>query len=109
MPVFNGFSPLLGDIGHFWSPNFGRKLGMDIQLQIYKNQAYLRPRGDSQIRVMLNGSQAKAIFMQGSYCIINEEHRDGQDTNLLHGTLMSTSLHRPIKNILITKTSMRLT
>jgi hypothetical protein len=33
MPVINGFSPFLGDIGHFWSPNFGRKLGMDNQLQ----------------------------------------------------------------------------
>jgi hypothetical protein len=29
---FNGFSSFLGDIGHFWSPNFGRKLGMDNQL-----------------------------------------------------------------------------
>jgi hypothetical protein len=43
MPVTNGFYPFLGDIGHFWSPNFGRKLGMDNQLQIYKNQACLRP------------------------------------------------------------------
>jgi hypothetical protein len=42
-PVTNRFSPLLGDIGHFWSPNFGRKLGMDNQLQIYINQACLRP------------------------------------------------------------------
>jgi hypothetical protein len=40
----NGFYPFLGDIGHFWSPNFGRKLGMDNQLQIYKNQACLMPR-----------------------------------------------------------------
>jgi hypothetical protein len=43
LPVINGFSPFLGDIGHFWSPNFGRKLGMDNQLQIYINQACLRP------------------------------------------------------------------
>jgi hypothetical protein len=43
MPVFNGFSSFLGDIGHFWSPNFGRKLGMDNRLQIYINQACLRP------------------------------------------------------------------
>jgi hypothetical protein len=35
MPVNGGFGPFLGDIGHFWSPNFGRKLGMDNQLQIY--------------------------------------------------------------------------
>jgi hypothetical protein len=42
-PVINGFSPFLGDIGHFWSPNFGRKLEMNNQLQIYINQAYLRP------------------------------------------------------------------
>jgi hypothetical protein len=39
----NGFYPFLGDIGHFWGPNFGRKLGMDNQLQIYKNYACLRP------------------------------------------------------------------
>ena len=37
MPVTNGFYPFLGDIGHFWRPDFGRKLGMDNQLQIYKN------------------------------------------------------------------------
>jgi hypothetical protein len=43
VPVINGFYPFLGDIGHFWSPNFGRKLGMDNQLQIYINQACLRP------------------------------------------------------------------
>jgi hypothetical protein len=43
IPVNGGFGPFLGDIGHFWSPNFGRKLGMDNQLQIYINQAYLRP------------------------------------------------------------------
>jgi hypothetical protein len=36
MPVINGFYPFLGDIGHFWRPDFGRKLGMDNQLQIYK-------------------------------------------------------------------------
>ena len=43
MPDINGFSPFLGDIGHFWSPNFGRKLEMNNQLQIYINQAWLRP------------------------------------------------------------------
>jgi hypothetical protein len=43
MPVNSGFWPFLGDIGHFWRPDFGRKLGMDNQLQIYKNQACLRP------------------------------------------------------------------
>jgi hypothetical protein len=67
MPVNDGFSPFLGDIGHFWSPNFGRKLGMDNQLQIYINQAFLRPWEDIQSTFMLKGSQAKAIFMQGSY------------------------------------------
>jgi hypothetical protein len=53
MPDFIGFSPFLGDIGHFWSPNFGRKLEMSNQLQIYINQACLRPGGSSQSRVML--------------------------------------------------------
>jgi hypothetical protein len=43
MPIINGFNSFLGDIGHFWSPNFGRKLVMDNQLQIYINQACLRP------------------------------------------------------------------
>jgi hypothetical protein len=42
-PVNSGFWPFLGDIGLFLSPDFGRKLGMDNQLQIYKNQACLRP------------------------------------------------------------------
>jgi hypothetical protein len=70
MPVIIGFSPFLGDIGHFWSPNFGRKLEMDNQLQIYINQACLRPWRtvkDRKSRFMLKGSQAKAIFMQGRY------------------------------------------
>ena len=31
------FWPLLGDIGLFLSPDFGRKLGKDNQLQIYIN------------------------------------------------------------------------
>jgi hypothetical protein len=70
LPVIIGFSPFLGDIGHFWSPNFGRKLEMNNQLQIYINQACLRPwrtvKGIKS-RVMLKGSQAKAIFMQGSH------------------------------------------
>ena len=43
MPVINGFYPLLGDFEPYLSPDFGRKLGMDNQLQIYKKQAYLRP------------------------------------------------------------------
>ena len=43
MPVIIGFSPFLGDIGHFWSPKFGRKLEMNNQLHIYINQACLRP------------------------------------------------------------------
>jgi hypothetical protein len=66
MPVNSGFWPFLGDIGHFWSLDFGRTLGMDNQLQIYKIQSFLRPWKDSQSRVMLKGSQAKAIFIQGS-------------------------------------------
>jgi hypothetical protein len=66
MPRKWRFWPLLGDIGLFLSIDFGRKLGMDNQLQIYKNQACLRPWKDIQRRVMLKGSQAKAIFMQGS-------------------------------------------
>ena len=36
---FNGFWSFLGDFGLFLSPNFGRKLGNDNQLQIYNNQA----------------------------------------------------------------------
>jgi hypothetical protein len=43
MPDIVGFSPFLGDIGHFLSSNFGRKLEMSNQLQIYINQACLRP------------------------------------------------------------------
>jgi hypothetical protein len=33
---------ILGDIGHFLRPDLGRKLGDGYQLQIYKNQAFLR-------------------------------------------------------------------
>jgi hypothetical protein len=43
MPVNGGFGPFLGDIELFLSPDFGGKLEMDNQLQIYKNQACLRP------------------------------------------------------------------
>ena len=43
MHVINGFYPLLGDFEPYLSPNFGRKLGMDNQLQIYINKACLRP------------------------------------------------------------------
>ena len=39
----SGFLPFLGDIGHFWRPDFGKNLGMDNQLQIYKRKACLRP------------------------------------------------------------------
>jgi hypothetical protein len=28
MPIFIGFLPFLGDIGHFWRPDSWRKLGM---------------------------------------------------------------------------------
>ena len=37
LPDINGFSPFLGDIGHFWSPNSWRKLEMRNQLQGYIN------------------------------------------------------------------------
>ena len=40
---------------------------MDNQLQIYKKPGPIEAMEDSQSRVMLKGSQAKAIFMQGSY------------------------------------------
>jgi hypothetical protein len=63
---FNGFWSFLGDFGLFLSPDFGRKLGNDNQLQIYKNQALFEAMEDSQSRVMMKGSQAKAIFIQGS-------------------------------------------
>jgi hypothetical protein len=43
MPKKWRFWPFLGDIGLFLSPDFGRKLGMYNQLQIYKKQAFLRP------------------------------------------------------------------
>jgi hypothetical protein len=40
------FWPILGDIGPFLRPDLGRKLGDGYQLQIYINQAFLRPWGD---------------------------------------------------------------
>jgi hypothetical protein len=61
------FLAFLGDIGPFLRPDLGRKLGDGYQLQIYINQAFLRPWEDIQRRFMLNIFQAKAIFMQGSY------------------------------------------
>ena len=67
MPIFSWFSPFLGDIGHFWSPNFWRKLEMSNQLQSYINQACLRPLESSQSRVMLKKIQAKAMLMQWSF------------------------------------------
>jgi hypothetical protein len=42
-PVNGDFWPFLGDIGLFFRPDFGRKLGNDNQIEIYKNQACLRP------------------------------------------------------------------
>ena len=42
-PVNGGFCTLLGNIRLFLSPDFGRKLGKDNQIEIYKNQACLRP------------------------------------------------------------------
>jgi hypothetical protein len=38
-----GFNPFLGDIGPFLRPDLGGKLGDGYQLQIYINQAFLRP------------------------------------------------------------------
>jgi hypothetical protein len=70
MPVINGFSPFLGDIGHFWSPNFGRKLEMNNQLQIYINQACLRPWRtvkDSQSRVMLKEAKPKPFLCREDF------------------------------------------
>jgi hypothetical protein len=63
---FGDFWPFLGDIGPFLRPDLGGKLGDGYQLQIYINQAFLRPWEDIQSRFMLNIFQAKAIFMQGS-------------------------------------------
>lgn len=41
--------------------------------------------------------------------IINGEHIDGQDGNLLHKTNMSSSLYQKITNFPTSQTSMRLT
>jgi hypothetical protein len=37
------FSSFLGDIGPFFRPDLGGKLGDGYQLQIYINQGFLRP------------------------------------------------------------------
>jgi hypothetical protein len=66
-PMFNGFSPFLGVIGHLWSLNFRRKLEVRNQLPIYITQACLRPYEGIQSRVMLKRSQAKAILRQRSF------------------------------------------
>jgi hypothetical protein len=65
--VLEIFGQYLGDIGPFFRPDLGGKLGDGYQLQIYINQGFLKPREDIQSRFMLNIFQAKAIFMQGSY------------------------------------------
>jgi hypothetical protein len=36
-PINGDFWPFLGDIGLFFRPDFGRKLGNDNQIEIYKN------------------------------------------------------------------------
>jgi hypothetical protein len=59
--VFNGFSPFLGDIGHFLSLIFVRKLEMSNQLPSY-NPGLFEAMGGIQSRVMLRRSQAKAIL-----------------------------------------------
>jgi hypothetical protein len=42
--VLMGFWPFLGDIGPFFRPDIGEKLGDGYQLQIYINQGLLKPR-----------------------------------------------------------------
>jgi hypothetical protein len=37
MPVIEDFWPILGDIGPFWRPYLGGKLGDDNQIHIYIN------------------------------------------------------------------------
>jgi hypothetical protein len=66
MPVIGDFCPFWEDIGPFFRPNIGGKLGDGYQLQIYINQDFLRPWEEIQSRFMLKICQAKAIFMQGS-------------------------------------------
>jgi hypothetical protein len=63
---FGDFWPILVDIGPFLRPDLGGKLGYGYQLQIYINQAFLRPLEDIQSRFMLKICQAKAIFIQGN-------------------------------------------
>ena len=46
----------------FFRPDLGGKLGDGYQLQIYINQAFLRPWEEIQSRFMLNIFQAKAIL-----------------------------------------------
>jgi hypothetical protein len=39
-----GFCPFLGDIGLFFRPDLGGKLGDGYQLRIYINKGFLKPR-----------------------------------------------------------------
>jgi hypothetical protein len=65
MPVIGDFCPFLGDIGPFLRPDLGRKLGDDNQLQIYINQAFLRPwRGDSE-QSYAEGKPSQSHFYAG--------------------------------------------
>jgi hypothetical protein len=52
-PVLEIFVPFWGDIGPFFRPYLEGKLGDGYQLQIYRNQALLRPWEDIQSRFML--------------------------------------------------------
>jgi hypothetical protein len=65
MPIISRFSPFLGDIGHFWRPDFWRKLGMRNQLLCYINQACLRPRDSHSEQSYDEGKPSQSQFVAG--------------------------------------------
>jgi hypothetical protein len=60
------FWSFLGDIGPFFRPDLGGKLGVCCQHQAYLNQRFLEPGKEVQNMFMLNIFQDKAIFMHGN-------------------------------------------
>jgi hypothetical protein len=68
MPDFNWIFSIFGRYWAFLEPKFWEEVGDEQPTSnLYKPGLFEAMRTVSQSRVMLKGSQAKAIFMQGSF------------------------------------------
>jgi hypothetical protein len=62
---FGDFWPFLGDIGPFFRPYLGGKLGDGYQLQIYINHAFLRPWGGDSEKIYVEDFPSQSHFYAG--------------------------------------------